>query len=86
MLTIYLANLNISQENNVSQRDSSRRESLSSISVESLGSIEAEQALLEQCISSGMPKESKADPQEDDGEVVQPRSDRQPEEDVKPKT
>ncbi|CAH1989415.1 unnamed protein product [Acanthoscelides obtectus] len=33
-----------------------RRESLSSVSVESLGSLEAEQALLEQCISSGKPK------------------------------
>lgn len=34
----------------------SRNTSLSSLSVESLGSCEAEQALLEQCISSGMPK------------------------------
>ncbi|CAH0552603.1 unnamed protein product [Brassicogethes aeneus] len=51
--TRYKQPLNISQENNASLRD---RESLSSISVESLESIEAEQALLEQCISSGMPK------------------------------
>lgn len=34
----------------------SRQESLSSLSVESFGSVETEQALLEQCISSGMPK------------------------------
>lgn len=34
----------------------SRQESLSSLSADSLGSIEQEQALLEQCISSGMPK------------------------------
>lgn len=34
----------------------SRQESLSSLSVESTGSLEEEQALLEQCISSGMPK------------------------------
>lgn len=38
------------------------RESLSSISVESLGSIEAEQALLEQCISSGKPKSNSVSP------------------------
>ncbi|CAG9838038.1 unnamed protein product [Diabrotica balteata] len=47
-------NVTTSHEHNVSQQ--SRRESLSSISVESLGSLEAEQALLAQCISSGMPK------------------------------
>ncbi|KAF5270445.1 hypothetical protein FQR65_LT05634 [Abscondita terminalis] len=34
----------------------SRQESLSSLSAESFGSLEQEQALLEQCISSGMPK------------------------------
>ncbi|CAG9858226.1 unnamed protein product [Phyllotreta striolata] len=48
-------------QHNISQQ--SRRESLSSISVESLGSAEAEQALLAQCISSGMPKShSRSDP------------------------
>lgn len=39
-----------------------RQESLSSLSVESLGSIEAEQALLEQCISSGKPKSNSVSP------------------------
>nr|CAH7717003.1 unnamed protein product [Callosobruchus chinensis] len=39
-----------------------RRESLSSVSVESLGSLEAEQALLEQCISSGKPKSKSISP------------------------
>ncbi|KAK4883631.1 hypothetical protein RN001_006950 [Aquatica leii] len=34
----------------------SRQESLSSLSADSFGSLEQEQALLEQCISSGMPK------------------------------
>ncbi|XP_057666921.1 adenomatous polyposis coli homolog isoform X2 [Diorhabda carinulata] len=43
-------------DQNINVKQESRRESLSSISVESLGSLEAEQALLEQCISSGMPK------------------------------
>lgn len=38
------------------QRALSRQESLSSLSVESLTSLEQEQALLEQCISSAMPK------------------------------
>ncbi|XP_049821338.1 adenomatous polyposis coli homolog [Aethina tumida] len=45
--------LNISNEHNVGVGD---RESLSSISVESLESLEAEQALLEQCILLGMRK------------------------------
>lgn len=44
------------------QRQRDDRESLSSISVESLGSIEAEQALLEQCISSGKPKSNSVSP------------------------
>ncbi|XP_074030384.1 uncharacterized protein isoform X2 [Leptinotarsa decemlineata] len=43
-------------EQNASQPELSRRDSLSSISVESLESLEAEQALLKQCISFGMPK------------------------------
>lgn len=38
------------------QLNLSRNNSLSSLSVESVGSLETEEALLEQCISSGMPK------------------------------
>ncbi|XP_018575110.1 adenomatous polyposis coli protein isoform X2 [Anoplophora glabripennis] len=55
-------NLNISQEQNTSLKESSRRDSLSSISLESLGSPEAQQALLEQCISSGKPKSKSVTP------------------------
>lgn len=51
----------VNQEENTSSRHRSGRESLSSISVESLGSIEAEQALL-QCISSGKPKSNSISP------------------------
>lgn len=49
-------NHRLQEQNERSRAEQARRESLSSISVESLGSLEAEQALLEQCISSGKPK------------------------------
>lgn len=52
----------VTQEKNGSGKYRSGRESLSSISAESLGSIEAEQALLEQCISSGKPQSSSISP------------------------
>ncbi|XP_060525478.1 adenomatous polyposis coli protein-like isoform X2 [Cylas formicarius] len=44
---------NVSRESNPNPLD--RKESLSSLSLDSMGSIEGEQALLEQCIYSGMP-------------------------------
>ncbi|KAG5892093.1 hypothetical protein JTB14_011993 [Gonioctena quinquepunctata] len=63
------------QEQNTSRQERSRRESLSSISVESLGSLEAEQALLEQCISSGMPKStSESETKLADSNVTKARS------------
>ncbi|CAH1173663.1 unnamed protein product [Phaedon cochleariae] len=67
-------NASFSQKQDGWQREQSRRESLSSISVESLGSLEADQALLEQCISSGMPK-SIPDTRTKPLDIPEPRSD-----------
>ncbi|XP_022919710.2 uro-adherence factor A-like isoform X1 [Onthophagus taurus] len=63
------------QQKPINNSNLSGQESLSSLSVDSVGSVENEQALLEQCISSGMPKsKSSESSQHPDTEQKDPKN------------